>query len=131
MNKLKSIGTFIAVAGELLGLVLSILFVYQIAGTAGAVLGIIFFPFTWAYIPLYKLFVVHRWDLVLTNYGSLMIALLFYGIADITKPQLRLATEEPPTQPVMTKTFKDYVGPTVVLLVISGFILAALIFLLK
>ena len=131
MNKLKVTGTFIAVTGELLGLVLSILFVYQMAGMAGMVLGIIFFPFTWAYVPLYKLFVVHSWDLVFTNYGSLAIALLFYAIADFRKPQPRLATEEPPTQPVMTKTFKDYFVPTVVLFVIGGLILAALFFFLR
>src|SRR5215216_2976139 len=131
MNKLKVAGNVIAVAGGFLGLVLSILFVYQMAGTTGMLLGIVFFPFTWAYVPLYKLFVVHRWDLVFTNYGSLVIALLFYVIADFKKPQPRLATEGPPTQPVMTKTFKDYIGPAVVLFVLGGLILAALIFLLK
>jgi hypothetical protein len=68
---------------------------------------------------------------VFTNYGSLVIALLFYVIADFRKPQARLATEEPPTQPVMTKTFKDYLGPALVLFVIGWLILAALIFLLK
>jgi hypothetical protein len=131
MNKLKVIGNFIAVAGELLGLVLSILFVYQMTGTAGMVLGIVFFPFTWAYIPLYKLFVSHRWDLVFTNYGSLVIALLLYAIADIRRPQPRSVTAEPPTQPVMTKTFKDYIGPVLVLLVIGGVILATLILFLN
>ena|SRR5215208_146443 len=131
MNKLKVIGNVIAVAGEFLGMILSILFVYKMAGTVGMVLGIAFFPFTWAYIPLYKLFVVHSWDLVFTNYGSLVIALLCYVIADFEKPQPRLATEEPPTQPVMTKTFKDYFGPTFVLFVIGGLILAALVFLFR
>ena len=131
MNKLKVIGNFIAVAGELLGLVLSILFVYQMAGIAGMVLGIVFFPFTWAYIPLYKLFVVHSWDLVFTNYGSLAITLLLYAIADSRNPQPRASTKEPPTQPVITKTFKDYIGPVLVLLVIGGVILATLILFLN
>ena len=131
MNKLKVIGNLIAVAGELLGLVLSILFVYQMAGTAGMVLGIVFFPFTWAYAPLYKLFVSQSWDLVFTNYGSMVIALLLYAIADSRKSQSGLATDEPPTQPVMTKTFKDYFAPALVLFVMGGLILAALISLLK
>ena len=131
MNKLKVVGNFIAVTGELLGLVLSILFVYQMAGRAGMVLSIVFFPLTWAYVPLYKLFMVHSWDLVFTNYGSLVIALLLYAIADNRESQLRLATEEPRTQPVMTKTFKDYFAPAVVLFVIGGLILGALFFLLK
>jgi hypothetical protein len=90
-----------------------------------------FFPFTWAYVPLYKLFVFHSWDLVFTNYGSLVIALLLYAIADNREAQLRLATEEPQTQPVITKTFKDYYAPAVVLFVIGGLILAALISLIK
>jgi hypothetical protein len=124
-------GNFIAAVGESLGLVLSILFVYQMAGTAAIVLGIVFFPFTWAYVPLYKLFVFHSWDLVFTNYGSLVIALLLYAIADNREAQLRLATEEPRTQPVITKTFKDYYAPAVVLFVIGGLILAALISLIK
>jgi hypothetical protein len=131
MNKLKIAGNFIAITGELLGLILSILFVYQMAGAAGMVLGIVFFPFTWAYIPLYKLFVVHSWDLLFTNYGSLVIALLLYEIADSRNPRPRAVTEEPPTQPVITKTFKDYIAPILILFVIGGLILAALIFLLK
>ena len=131
MNKLKVAGNFIAITGELLGLILSILFVYQMAGTAGMVLGIVFFPFTWAYIPLYKLLVVHSWDLVFTNYGSLAITLLLYAIADSRNPQPRASTKEPLTQPVITKTCKDYIAPTLVLFVIGGLILATLIFLFK
>jgi len=131
MHKLKSTGNFIAVTGELLGLLLAILFLYENAGTSGVVLGIVFFPFTWAYLPLYKLFALHSWDLFLTNYGSLAIALLFYLIADNTTEEASSATEEPPTHPVMTKTLKDYIAPAFILLVISGLILAALVTFLK
>jgi hypothetical protein len=68
---------------------------------------------------------------VFTNYGSLAITLLLYEIADSRNPQPRAATEEPLTQPVITKTFKDYIAPTLILFVIGGLILAALVFLFK
>ena len=127
MSQLKRIGNYIAVTGELLGLVLSIIFLYEAAGMAGAVLGAVLFPLTWAYLPLYRLFVQHSWVLILTNYGSLIITLVLYSIAEPREAQPRSAIDEPPTHPVMTKTLKDYLVPAIVLLVLSGLILAAFI----
>jgi hypothetical protein len=131
MNQLKRIGNIIAVAGELLGLVLSIVFLYETAGMAGAIFGAVLFPFTWAYLPLYELFTYHSWDLILTNYGSLVVALVLYSMADPKEKQPRSAIDEPPTHPVMTKTLKDYLAPAAILLVISGLILAAVIYALS
>jgi hypothetical protein len=121
----RGVGIFIAIAGVLLGLALSVFVAYEIAGRWGVVVGILIFPFTFAYLPLYALFFYGSWNLLLVNYGSVAVGWILLSIAEKMEKQPQSATDEPPTQPVVTK---DYPALTVILLVIGGLVVAAIVF---
>jgi hypothetical protein len=125
VNKLlKRVAIYIVIAGALLGLVASSLVVYDLFGGWGVLLGILLFPYTFVYFPLYTLFAHGNWNLLLLNYGSVAVGWLLLWIADKKEPQPRLATDEPPTQPVATK---DNPTLAIILIVMAALILAALV----
>jgi hypothetical protein len=123
---IRALGIFIAIAGVLLGLALSIFVTHEIAGGWGVVLGILIFPLTFAYLPLYALFFYGSWNLLLVNYGFVAVGWILLSVAEnMEEPQPQRATDEPPTQPVATK---DYPSLAIILLVIGGLVLAAIVF---
>ena len=121
---MKRLAILIAVAGVLIGLAASLFIVYEVAGVWGLLLGLLLFPLTFAYLPFYTLFADGSWSLLLLNYGSIAVSWILLYIADHRQEQPRLATDEPPTQPVVTKE-----GPSlaVIFLVVGGVILAAIV----
>jgi hypothetical protein len=122
----RKLGIIIAIAGIVIGLILSIFVAYEIAGGWGVVLGILIFPLMFAYLPLYALFFYGSWNLLLVNYGSVAVGWILLSVAEtMEKPQPQLATDEPPTQPVATK---DYPLLAFILLLIGGIVLAAIAF---
>jgi len=126
---IRGLGIFITVTGVLMGLALSIFVAYEIAGGWGVVLGILIFPLTFVYLPLYALFFYGSWNLLLVNYGSVALGWILLSVAEnMEKSQLQLATDEPPTQPVVTT---DYPSLAIILFVVGGLILAAIIFALS
>jgi hypothetical protein len=126
---IRGLGIFITIAGVLMGLALSIFVAYEIAGGWGVVLGILIFPLTFVYLPLYALFFYGSWNLLLVNYGSVAIGWILLSVAEnMENPQLQRATDEPPTQPVVTT---DYPSLAIILFVVGGLILAAIIFALS
>ena len=125
LNKLlKRLAIYIVIAGVLLGLAASSLVVYDLFGGWGVLLGILLFPYTFVYFPLYTLFAQGNWNLLLLNYGSVAVGWALLWIADKKEPQPRLATDEPPTQPVATK---DNPTLVIILLVIGLLVLAAFV----
>jgi hypothetical protein len=122
---MRGLGIIISIAGALLGLALSISVAYEIAGGWGLVLGILIFPLTFAYFPLYALFFYGSWNLLLINYGSVAAGWILLSIAEKMEKRPQLATDEPPTQPVATK---EYPALALILLVISGLVVAAIVF---
>jgi hypothetical protein len=122
---IRNLGIFIALVGVLLGLALSIFVAKEIAGGWGVLLGILIFPLTFAYLPLYALFFYGNWSLLLVNYGSVAVGWILLSIANNMETPPQLATEEPPTQPVATKENTTFL---IVLLVIGGLVLAAIVF---
>jgi hypothetical protein len=126
---IRGLGIFITITGVLMGLALSIFVAHEIAGGWGVVLGILIFPLTFAYLPLYALFFYGSWNLLLVNYGSVAVGWIFLSVAEnMKKPQPQLATDEPPTQPVVTT---DYPSLAIIIFVVGGLILAAIIFALS
>ena len=128
MNKvINRAAIFLAIAGTLLGLTVSLFAAYEIAGEWGMLLGLLLFPLTFAYLPFYTLFADGSWGLLILNYGSIAVSWLLLYVADSKekKPQApRLAIDEPPTQPVVTKE-----NPTLAMLLVAigGLVLAAYI----
>jgi hypothetical protein len=125
---MRGLGIIITIAGVLLGLALSISVAYEIAGGWGVVVGILIFPVTFAYLPLYALFFYGSWNLLLINYGSVAMGWILLSIAENMEKPPQLATDEPPTQPVVTT---DYPSLAIILFVVGGLILAAIIFALS
>lgn len=128
MNRklIRNLGIFIALAGVLVGLALSIFVANQIAGGWGVLLSILIFPLTFAYLPLYALFFYGNWSLLLVNYGSVVIGWILLSVAEnMDLPQPQSATDEPPTQPVATK---DYPTLALILLIVGGIVIAAILF---
>ena len=90
-------------------------------------LGLLLFPLTFAYLPLYTLFADGSWELLLINYGSIAVSWILLYVADNKeeKPQApRSAIDESPTQPVATK---DNPTLAIILVAIGGLVLAAYI----
>jgi hypothetical protein len=123
---IKQLAIFIAIAGVLVGLALSLVAVYEVAGGWGVILGLLVFPLTFVYIPFYILVADGSWNLLLLNYGSLAVSWILLYVADkLEEPQRpRSAIDEPPTQPVVTKDSPSF---AIILLIIGGVILAAII----
>jgi hypothetical protein len=121
----RNLGISIAIAGVVLGLALSIYVTLEIAGGWGVVLGILIFPLTFVYLPLYALIFHGSWNLVLLNYGSLALSWTLLSIAENMEEKPQPATDEPPTQPVATK---DYPALTVILLIMGVLVVAAIVF---
>jgi hypothetical protein len=104
---------------------LSVFVAYEIAGGWGLLLGILIFPLSFVYLPLYALFFYGSWHLLLTNYGTLAAGWILLLVAEnMEKPQPKLAIEEPPTQPVATK---EYPSLAFILLVVGGLVVAAIV----
>ena len=123
-NKLmKRLAIFIAIMGVLLGLIASLFAAHEVGGVWGVFVGLLLFPLTLAYLPFYTLLTDGNWNLLFLNYGPITLSWILLSIADKPKQKLRLATDEPPTQPVVTK---DNPSPAVVVMVIGGVILAAI-----
>ena len=124
---MKRVAIFIAIAGVVLGLTASLFAVYEIAGGWGVLLGLLVFPFTFAYFPFYTLFAEGNWGLLLLNYGSVAVSWILLYLADRTvkTPQpMRSAIDEPPTQPVATKDNPTF---AIILAVIGILVVAAYI----
>jgi hypothetical protein len=124
---IKPLAIFIAIAGVVVGLSVSLRTVYEIAGGWGVALGLLVFPLTFAYIPFYMLLAHGSWNLLLLNYGSIAVSwglLYFADKLEAAPEQPRAAIDEPPTQPVVTK---ENPSPAVIFLIVGGVILAAII----
>jgi hypothetical protein len=121
---MKQLAIFIAIMGVLLGLIASLFVVYEVGGAWGVFVGLLLFPLTLAYLPFYTLLTDGNWNLLLFNYGSITLSWILLSIAEKQKQKPPLATDEPPTQPVVTK---DNPSPAVVVMVIGGVILAAIL----
>lgn len=124
---MKRVAIFIAITGVVLGLTASLFAVYKIAGSWGVLLGLLVFPFTFAYFPFYALFADGNWGLLLLNYGSVAVSWILLYLADRTErtPQpARSAIDEPPTQPVATKDNPTF---AIILAVIGILVVAAYI----
>ena len=117
----KRVAIFIAIAGVVLGLTTSLFAVRESFGGWVTLLGLVFFPFTFAYFPFYTLFTDGNWNLLLLNYGSIAASWILLYIPEREKWKSRSAIDEPPTQPVVTK---DTPSPTVILIVIVGILFA-------
>jgi hypothetical protein len=110
-----------------LGLTASLFAVYEIAGGWGVLLGLLVFPFTFAYFPLYTLFADGNWGLLLLNYGSVAVSWILLYLADRTEKTTqpaRSAIDEPPTQPVATKDNPTF---AIIMAVIGILVVAAYI----
>ena len=125
-NKLlKRLAIYVAMAGLLLGLAGSSLVVYEIFGGWGVFLSILLFPYTLAYFPFYTLFAHGNWNLLLLNYGSVVVSWLLLWIADKTETRPPFAIDEPPTQPVVTK---DNPTLAIILVVLAVIILVITVY---
>jgi hypothetical protein len=126
VNKLlKRWALYIVIAGLLLGLAMSSFAIYQSLGGWGVLLGILLFPYTLVYFPLYTLLTHGNWTLLLLNYGSVAMGWVLLWIAEKKEPQPRLATDEPPTQPVATK---DNPALAIILVILGIIILATFVY---
>jgi hypothetical protein len=79
---IRGLGSFIQIAGGLLGFVLSLLFLYSEFGGGAVIVGLFIFPATLGLLPLYALFVYGAWNLLLINYGSIAAGWVLHKIAD-------------------------------------------------
>jgi hypothetical protein len=120
---LRGIAIFIATAGGLLNIVLSLLDLYEIFGGWAVVVGLLLLPFTWAYFPFYALVAHGSWNLLLITYGSLAVAWFLLEIVEKVETPPQVRREESPIKPVVTK---KYLARAVMLLV-GGLILVAVI----
>ena len=123
-QRMKRTATYIAIAGVLLGLAASLFVLYEFAGGRGVLAGLLLFPFTFTYLPLYALFSHGIWDLVMLNYGSITLSWILLYAADMKDEKPRLAADEPPTQPVVTK---ETPSPAIIGLIIGGILFIAVI----
>ena len=121
---MKRTGIYIAIAGLLLGLTASLFLLYEFAGSRGVLAGLLLFPFTFTYLPLYALFAHGIWDLVMLNYGSITLSWFLLYAADRQDEMSRRAVDEPPTQPVVTK---ESPSPAITILIIGGILFIAVI----
>ena len=121
---LKRFAIFIAIAGVVFGLAASLLAVYEIAGGWGLFLGVLVFPLTFAYLPFYTLFTDGSWNLLLLNYGTIAVSWILLYVADKREEPPRSATDEPPTQPVVTKEAPSL---AVIVLAVGVVVLAAIV----
>jgi hypothetical protein len=124
---MKRVAIFIAIAGTFLGLTASLLAAHEIAGGWGVLLGLLLFPLTFAYLPFYTLFANGSWELLLLNHGSIAVSWILLYAADKKEEKSqapRLAIDDPPTQPVVTK---DNPTLAILLVAIGGLVLAAYI----
>jgi hypothetical protein len=113
-----------AIAGGAIGLGLSLVLVHDHYGREGVLYGLLFFPFVLVYFPLYALLIYETWSLFLLTYGSIGLSWLLLSIADAGDQPPRLAIEEPPTKPVVTKESHLF---TILLLLAGGLLVAALV----
>ena len=124
---LRGLGSLIAIAGGLLGFVLSLLVVYAIGGGGGVLLGLFIFPATFALVPFYTLFVYGSWNLLLINYGSMAAGLFLHRIADNMEKQPQALSAEPTPMPAVEQTPKNNPGPAIFLLVVGVLVVGSVI----
>ena len=122
-RNLKRVAIFIVTLGGLLSLALSLIALNEMWGDWGVVLGLVLFPLTWAYFPLYALFASGSWYLFLLTYGSLALSWYLVEVANNMEMPVRGKYKEPITKPVVMRAI---LTPGVILLVI-GLILVAVL----
>ena len=131
MSKLiRGTGILVQVAGGLLGLVLSLLFIYVEFGGGATMVALFIFPITLGLLPLYALFAYGSWYLLVINYGSVVVGGILHWIADKIDQQSQTAQPEPTLSSVAhaSKTRTPNAGASlpVILLVIVGLILVVI-----
>jgi hypothetical protein len=100
---LRKLAAFIAIAGGLCGLTLSLPGMHDVFGSGGFLVGLFLFPYTFVYFPFYALFVDGSWNLLLINYGCLGVSWFLLSITEHREKQPRSAIAEPSTMPVATQ----------------------------
>jgi hypothetical protein len=84
---IRGLGSFIGIAGGLLGFVLSLFVAYSIFGISGVVGGLFLLPLVFALLPFYTAFALGSWTLFLLNYGSAVAYWLLHNIANNMEKQ--------------------------------------------
>lgn len=119
---LRGLGAFIAIAGGLLGSILSLIVVYsEFGGIGGALLGLFLFPLTFTLIPFYTLLVYGSWTLLLISYGSIGITWFLAWIANEIEQRPEAQSAEPALKPAGGAA-KNEASATPILLLIGGLI---------
>lgn len=121
---MKRAAILIATAGVVLGLTGSLFVLYQLAGGWGVFFGVLVFPLTFTYFPIYSLFAEGSWGLLLLNYGSVVLSWTLLSMAAQQEEEPHLASDEPPTQPVVTK---ETPSTSVIFIIIGGIIFIAVV----
>ena len=121
-RSLKQVAIFIAIGGGLLDISLALLYIHQMSGNWGVLVGLLLLPYTWGYFPFYALFVHGSWLLLLIAYGSITVSFFLLEIAERLEGPQRLPPE-PPTKPVTTNENSASTG----IFLVSGLILVAII----
>lgn len=135
---LRGLGSFIGIAGGLLGFVLSLLVVYAIAGGGGVLFALFIFPLTWVLIPFYTLFEFGSWNLLVINYGAGIAYWLLHTLADRLKAgstapavdqilERKQESRPAPERPESTDPSKKSPALAIVLFVAGGLVLAAIV----
>lgn len=102
---LRVLGSLIGMAGMLLGFVLSLYAIYQIAGWGWMFVGLFTFPIVFILTPLYTLGVYGSWHLLIINYGSMLAVWVCYSIADkLEAVQVETSSSEPLPAPEASQT---------------------------
>jgi hypothetical protein len=125
---LRSVGSFIAIVGGLVGFVLSLLVIYSELGGVAVVVALFIFPATFGLVPFYTLLAYGSWTLLFINYGSMVAGWALHILAErIEENQGTPRAKSVPKPAIARAAGGNPVGIVVTLLLIGGLFAAVVL----